>query len=87
MIGMYEEGSRIYQVVPEIDKLAKEARAQTDSDKREAIFKEIFEISQQQLPYVPLYNEMQAYGVREGIEWTPRPDGYIRFYEITPPAN
>ncbi len=87
MTGLYEEGSRIYEVVPEIDALAKEQRAQTDQAKRKEMFSRIFEINQQTLPYVPLYNEMQAYGVREGIDWTPRPDGYVRFYEVTPPAN
>jgi peptide/nickel transport system substrate-binding protein len=87
MVGLYEEGSRIYQPLPEIDKLAKEQRSQTDPEKRKAIFANIFKLSQEKLPYVPLYNEMQAYGVRDGIKWTPRPDGYVRLYDIQPPAQ
>lgn len=82
MTGLYEEGSRIYDVIPEIDKLAKEQRQQTDPDKRRELFAKIFEISQQNLPFIPLYYEMQAFGIRKGIEWKPRPDGYVRFYEV-----
>ena len=43
--GMYETGSRIYAVDPEIDRLSRAARAESDQAKRKQLFSQIFKIS------------------------------------------
>jgi peptide/nickel transport system substrate-binding protein len=82
MAGLYESGSRIYAVDPQIDNLAREARAQSDPTKRKAVFSQIFTISKQTAAYVMLYNDVQAFAVRSDLDWVPRPDGLIRPYDI-----
>ena len=84
MSGLYEAGSRIYTVDPQIDALARAARAESDPVKRKAIFSQIFKLNKEKAIYILLYNEVQAYGVRDGLNWKPRPDGFVRFYEIAP---
>jgi peptide/nickel transport system substrate-binding protein len=84
MSALYETGSRIYTVDPQIDSLARAARAEMDPEKRKAIFSQIFRLNKEKGTYVLLYNEVQAYGVKDGLNWKPRPDGFVRFYEIAP---
>lgn len=85
--GLYEEGSRIYAVNPEIDRLAKEARASTDEAKRKEIYSKIFSISKESADYVPLYEEVQSFATRANVKWEPQADGYYRFYRMEAPAN
>ena len=47
MTGLYETGSRIYTVDPQIDALARAARAESDHEKRRAIFSEIFRLNKE----------------------------------------
>jgi ABC-type transport system substrate-binding protein len=82
MAGLYETGSQIYTVDPQIDALARAARAEIDQEKRKAIFSQIFKLNKEKGIYILLYNEVQAYGVKDGLNWKPRPDGFVRFHEI-----
>jgi peptide/nickel transport system substrate-binding protein len=81
--GLYEEGSRIYEVNPEIDSLAKQARAETDEATREALYSRIFNISKESAAYVPLYEEVQSFATRENVVWEPQADGFYRFYRMS----
>jgi peptide/nickel transport system substrate-binding protein len=83
--GLYEEGSRIYDVNPEIDKAAKEARAATDEAKRKELYSQIYTISKETAAYVPLYEEVQSYATRADIKWDPQADGFYRFYRMSLP--
>ena len=33
--------------------------------------------------YAVLFNELQAVGMKSSIKWSPRPDGILRFREIS----
>lgn len=83
MTALYETGSRIYTVDPQIDGLARAQRAEVDQAKRKAIFSQIFNLNKEKGIYVLLYDEVQAYGVKRNLNWKPRPDGFVRFYEIS----
>jgi peptide/nickel transport system substrate-binding protein len=85
--GLYETGSRIYVVDPEIDRLAKAARAEIDQAKRKELFSKIFHISSASAAYAPLYEEVQSYATRSNVTWKPQADGFYRFYQMEPPAR
>jgi peptide/nickel transport system substrate-binding protein len=76
----YESGTTHgYWSSPEVDALAREQRAQKDPARRKDIMARIWRIGQEHAPFVPLYTEIQAYGLRDGVEWTPRPDERLKF--------
>jgi peptide/nickel transport system substrate-binding protein len=78
--SLYEKGpSRGYWSSPEVDKLVQEQRAETDADKRKALISKVWQISKENVPYSILYNEVQGYGIRKGIDWEPRPDERLLF--------
>ena len=51
----------------------------SDPAKRRSIIAEIWKASAEFVPYSMLYNEVQAYGVRAGVKWQPRPDERLLF--------
>ncbi|KQQ74853.1 hypothetical protein ASF70_02845 [Rhizobium sp. Leaf321] len=79
---MYEEGSHAYKVDKEIDRLLKEQRTVTDVDKQKKLLVQAFRISNENRYHLPLYDEMQAYGVKKTVGYNPWPDGFVRLYDI-----
>ena len=78
--SLYQSGTaRGYWTNKEVDKLIKEQRAEADPQKRAALIGKVWEISKENAPYVMLYNEIQAYGIRDGVNWKPRPDERLLF--------
>ncbi len=71
--------SHAYWSSPEVDELSRKQRAEKDPAKRKQAMARIWRLSQEHAAFVPLYSEIQAYGVREGIEWRPRPDERLKF--------
>jgi peptide/nickel transport system substrate-binding protein len=63
----------------EVDEMIKKQRAESDPQKRAALIANVWKISKEQVPYVILYNEIQAYGIRDGVNWKPRPDERLLF--------
>jgi peptide/nickel transport system substrate-binding protein len=63
----------------EVDRLAMQQRAQPDQELRKKIFSKIWRIDRENAVFAPLYNEIHAYGVRDCVDWTPRPDERLRF--------
>jgi peptide/nickel transport system substrate-binding protein len=62
-----------------IDELSTAELSEGDLDERLADFVEMSEIIADQAYYVPLFTNSYVYGVQKGIDWTPRPDGFITF--------
>ena len=76
----YETGvSHGYWHTPEVDALAKQQRAEKDPEKRKEIMSKIWKMSQEAGAYFPLYSEIQSYGIRDGVNWTPRSDERLKF--------
>jgi peptide/nickel transport system substrate-binding protein len=76
------KGSRSYLNDPKVDQLAEDQRGESDPAKRLQLISELFKASDSYMPYVYLYNEKQVVGLRDGVEWQPQPDGYIRFWQL-----
>jgi peptide/nickel transport system substrate-binding protein len=79
---IYEQGSQTYQADPEIDRITKEQRAEKDPERQKQLIARAFRRSNELRTYLPLYNLQQVYGVKNGIEFTPFPDGVVRLYEF-----
>lgn len=79
---MYEDGSHAYKVDTEIDRLLKAQRMETDPAKQKALIVQAFRRSNENRYHLPLYDEMQAYGVKKSIKYNPWPDGFVRLYDF-----
>lgn len=79
---MYEQGSHAYKVDMEIDRLLKEQRKVTDPEKQKQLLSEAFRRSNANRYHLPLYDEMQAFGGKADIAYSPWPDGFIRLYDF-----
>lgn len=79
--SLYETGSRGYWTDERVDQLIEEQRATTDPAQREVLIGEIWTIGQDEVPYSFLYNEIQAYGIADGVNWEPRPDERLLFHD------
>jgi peptide/nickel transport system substrate-binding protein len=78
--SLYETGpSRGSWSNQEVDDLIKQQRAESDPQKRAVLIGKIWKISKENAPYVILYDEIQAYGIRNGVNWKPRPDERLIF--------
>ena len=81
--SLYEKDSRAYWQDAEVDRLVKAQRAESDHDKRRPLIWKIWELSKANVPYAILYDEIQAYGIRNGVNWSPRPDGRLTFQDAS----
>jgi peptide/nickel transport system substrate-binding protein len=76
------KGGRSYLSDPKVDQLAEDQRSESDPVKRLQIIAELWKAADAYQPYDFLYNERQVVGLREGVDWQPQPDGYIRFWKL-----
>ena len=67
---------------PELDKRIEDSASILDVEKRRTIIQSIMVSLMEQLPWVPLYTDQDAYGIDRRLEWTPRNDSYIFAFEI-----
>jgi peptide/nickel transport system substrate-binding protein len=78
--SLYETGpSRGYWSDPRVDGLIAKQRAESDPEKRKQLISQIWRLGTENVPYAFLYNEIQAYGIRDRVKWSPRPDERLLF--------
>ena len=65
----------------QVDELIKKQRGEPNPVERKKLLGPIWRISQDQVVYAALYNEIQSYGVRKGIKWQARADERLRFHD------
>lgn len=79
---MYEQGSHAYKVDMEIDELLKKQRMITDPAEQTKVIAAAFRKSNQNRYHLPLYDEMQAFGAKKTVGYSPWPDGFVRLYDF-----
>ena len=79
---MYEKGSHAYKVDDRIDALLKQQRTVIDLGLQTKLLAEAFRISNENRYQIPLYDELQAYGMRASVNYVPWPDGFVRLYDF-----
>ncbi len=62
---------------PAMDRLLLAADQEFDPARRQALLKKAVRLAAEDLPYIPLYVRESCYGLRRGLEWTPRSDGLV----------
>lgn len=77
---LYESRStKGYWTDPKVDQLILAQRGETDRAKREKMIQEILKLEQAAKSFLPIYNEIHAYGVNTKVKWSPRPDERLLF--------
>lgn len=71
-----------YHSDPELDALLDAARVETDPQKRLKLYEQAQKKIYEESPIIPLYQQVDIYGVNERLQWTPRADERILAYEM-----
>ena len=80
LVTEYAGGNWISQYYPASDTfkaLATEAGASLDDAVRLRSYRAIADILDRDVPFAPLYQSVEFYGVRQGVRWTPHQNFYI----------
>ena len=67
----------------ELDPIIQEARQELDPERRQELYTEMWQMAQKDVPWASITTIDQVHGVQENVNWTPRPDGFILFSNIT----
>ena len=68
---------------PDMEKWLTEARTETDTDARQALYEQVLEKSCNEAYLLNLYNNEDIYGMSETLQWTPRVDAKMLAKEMT----
>lgn len=76
-------GQRGYMFDPRVDELADKQRAEADPAKRRKLISDLFKTSNEYQPFVYLYAERVAAGIRDNVNWKVGPDGIVRLLDVS----
>ena len=82
LTALYEQGSHGFKIDDRIDRLLKQERTLVDPAEQKKLLAEAFRYSNENRYEIPLYDELQAFGMREGVGYDPWPDGFVRLYDL-----
>jgi len=68
---------------PQMDTLLDEARSTIDPAAREPLYKQALQILHDDMPGVPLWEQVALYGMTKRVQWQPRPDQELFLVEMT----
>lgn len=74
---LHSEGGQSTIQDPELDRLVEEARVESDTDKREALYHEAIQIAHDEAYWAPLIVLDNIYGMSLGLQWSPRQDDKV----------
>lgn len=78
------KGSASTTCLPEVDALAEEALAAGDDvDKRQELYDEAWQMLADDTAFVSIAEVQKLTFLEKGLEWTPEPDGFIRFQNLS----
>ena len=67
---------------PELDKLIKKEQGMSNHEERLKVMHQAEKVIMEDVPFIPLYNLADTYGVSNSVVWKPRPDEKIHAYEM-----
>lgn len=68
---------------PEMDILLDDARSTLEQEEREALYEQSLQILHDDVPGVPLWQQMAIYGMSQRVQWEPRPDQELFLVEAS----
>ena len=77
------EGNKGHYSNPEVDALLDQASVETDQAKRAALVEQVDQIARDEAAYIPLFFKENIFGVRAGLQYTPRSDDHILAWDFT----
>lgn len=69
--------------IPELDKLVDQAHSSVDQAQRQTLYKQAHELMREEAPVLFLWELEDLYGVRSKLNWEPRADELLWFYDAT----
>ncbi|HEX2115322.1 MAG TPA: ABC transporter substrate-binding protein [Alphaproteobacteria bacterium] len=72
---------------PRFDQMLEDALMVLDDEKREDQIQKATEFVMADVPFVPLYLQVPSWGVRKGLAYAPRADGYMLAHRVMPAAR
>ena len=66
----------------EYNQVVEAARREMDTAKRAELYGKAQQILKEEAPMIFLYQLKDLYGASSRVDWNPRPDESIRFYEV-----
>jgi peptide/nickel transport system substrate-binding protein len=79
--SLYISGSRGLYTPPEFDDVFRRQAAEVNEAARLALFEQVWAADRANAIHTFLYNEFDAYAIRRGVTWAPRPDRRMRFLD------
>jgi peptide/nickel transport system substrate-binding protein len=73
---------RVIYSNPEFDRLIVQEQKTADHKKRVALLQKAGKILLEEVPFVPLYNLADLYGVAKNVVWKPRPDEKVLAFNM-----
>ncbi|NLK08965.1 MAG: ABC transporter substrate-binding protein [Firmicutes bacterium] len=71
-----------YYYNPDIDELLDAARSEMDPKQREALYVQVQELAADEAALIPLYQQVDLFGVHNRVIWEPRSDEMILVYDM-----
>ncbi|MFP4456559.1 MAG: ABC transporter substrate-binding protein [Clostridia bacterium] len=71
------------EVNPMLDSLLNESKSTVDDSQRAQLYEEVIQIAHDNAAFVPLYQQVNLYGMSQRVNWTPRADEVIRAFNIS----
>jgi peptide/nickel transport system substrate-binding protein len=69
--------------IERLDKLIEDGRTTLDKEKRQRIYREVARVHADEATHLVLWQSVNLYGVSRRVVWTPRPDEYVKAYDIS----
>ena len=66
-----------------LDRLIEEGRSTLDKEKRIRIYREVARLEADEATHLFLWQSVNLYGVNRRVNWTPRPDEYLKMYDAS----
>jgi peptide/nickel transport system substrate-binding protein len=80
LVTSYYENTEVNQV---LDNLLNESKKTMDDTARAQLYEEVVQIVHDEAAFVPLYQQVNLYGMSDRINWNPRADEIIRVFNIS----
>jgi len=68
---------------PQVDELIRKIQVETDAQKRNALFREVFELHADDIGHIPLHQQVLIWGVSNKVKITQRADNFMPFKWIS----
>jgi peptide/nickel transport system substrate-binding protein len=69
--------------LPELDKLVDQAHTIVDANQRKNLYKQAHQLVREEAPLLLLWQLEDLYGTSKGLNWEPRADEMLWFYDAT----